>query len=49
MSLTLLVVFESRSLEKTYIDFSNNKFSRDTGIINLFRYIWKILFIHKNA
>ena len=37
--LTIVVVLESRSLEKTFIDFSNNTFPIETGIIDLFYYI----------
>ena len=29
-----------KGLEKTFIDFSNNTFTIDTGIINLLHYIW---------
>ena len=49
ISLKILVVFESARFKKTYIDFSNNTFPIDTCIINLFRYIWGILFIHENT
>ena len=46
ISLTILVAFEgatySESLEKTWIDFSNNAFPEDTGITNFFHYIWGI-------
>ena len=47
MSFAILVVFESRGLEKTYIYFSNNTFPIDAVIINLGNYIWQISFIHK--
>ena len=36
-------------LEGTFIDFYNNTFSIDAGVINLFHYIWGIGFIHKNT
>ena len=45
ISLTILVVSECRKkkgLEKTYIDFSNNTFPIDRGIIKLLCYIWEI-------
>ena len=47
VTLTILVVFESRRFRKNFFDFSNNTFPIETGIINLFHYIWRIWFIHK--
>ena len=47
ISLTILVLFESRRFRKNFFDFSNNTFPIQTGIINLFHYIWGIWFIHK--
>ena len=46
--LTILVVIESRGLEKNYIHFSNNTFPLSTVITNLGSYIWGIWFIQKN-
>ena len=42
MSFAILVAFESKGLEKTYIHFSNNTFPIGTVIINLGNYIWRI-------
>ena len=39
----------AESLEKTSIDFSNKTFPIETGIVNVFHYIWGIWFIHKNT
>ena len=43
VTLTILVVFEwsAEVLEKAFIDFSNNTFPKETGIINLLHYIWR--------
>ena len=41
MSFAILVAFESKGLEKTYIHFSNNTFPIGTVIINLGNYIWR--------
>ena len=49
ISLKHLSHLSPEGLEKTYVDFSNNTFSTDRGIINLFQYIWEILFIHINT
>ena len=42
MSFAILVAFESKGLEETYIHFSNNTFPIGTVIINLGNYIWRI-------
>ena len=42
ISLTILVVLESRRFKKTFFDFSNNTFPIERSIINLFHYIWEI-------
>ena len=42
ISLTILVLFESKGLEKAFIDFSNNTFPIETAVINLLHYIWGI-------
>ena len=49
ISLAILVVLSTESLEKTFIDFSNKTFPIDTGIKNLVHYIREILFINKNT
>ena len=49
ISMTILFVFQFRRFRKTFIDFCNNTFPIETGIINLFHYIWGTWFIHKNA
>ena len=49
LSLTALVVFESRRFRKNRFDFSNRTFPIETWIINLFRYIWRIWFIDENT
>ena len=40
VSLTILVVFESEGLEKTYIDFANNTILIDTSIKNIYFIIY---------
>ena len=46
ISMSILVIFESRRFRKAYIDLSNNTFSIDTVIVSLFHYIWEFdLFI----
>ena len=49
VTLTILVVFEwsAEGLEKAFIDFSNNTFPKETGIINLLYYMWRTLFFIK--
>ena len=47
MSSLMLVAFQSRRSRETFIDFPNNILSIDTGITNLFHYIWRISLIHK--
>ena len=41
--------FQSRRFGKNCYWLSNNTFPIETGIINLFHYIWEIWFIHKNT
>ena len=42
VSLIIIVAFESRRFRKNLFDFSNNTFLIETGVINLFPYIWGI-------
>ena len=44
-SLTILLVFESEGLEKTFIDFSNNGFLIEIDIKNLLVFLFIYLFI----
>ena len=46
--LAILVVLESRSFRRNYIDFHSSTFPIDTCIINSFPCIWGVWCIHKN-